>query len=74
MTLFMGYNLRRKLVSLLRQPRCQCRPGSYLSYFLQVREIRDMMVASSHVLSLIPGGTYPMGIYLWADCCFCKNK
>jgi hypothetical protein len=39
--------------------------------------IRDMMVASSHVLSLIPGGTYPivpMGIYQWAGCCFCKNK
>jgi hypothetical protein len=32
------------------------------------------MVASSHVLSLIPGGKHPMGIYHWADCCFCKNK
>jgi hypothetical protein len=30
--------------------------------------IRDMMVTSSNVLSLIPGGKYTMGIKRWAGC------
>jgi hypothetical protein len=35
-----AHHLRRKLASLLRQPRCQRRPGSYLSYFyIHIRKL-----------------------------------
>jgi hypothetical protein len=35
-----AHHLRRKLASLLRQPRCQRRPGTYLSYFyIHIRKL-----------------------------------